>query len=196
MEAPWKPRAVPETAANETLADLRVDIDRIDASMHELLMERGRIIDRLIAIKARQGGGSAFRPAREAAMMRRFRRAPSGPAAARHRRGHLAHHHFDLHLCAVQLFGPCRHVARRCADARFRALSLRLHGPLRAASQRRRRDRRGRARLGRPRHVRARWRGRAPAPGGRGFVRSARPKSSPACPWWSGRTIPPACRSS
>jgi chorismate mutase len=61
---------VPETAANETLADLRVDIDRIDAAMHELLMERGRIIDRLIAIKARQGGGSAFRPAREAAMMR------------------------------------------------------------------------------------------------------------------------------
>ena len=38
--------------------------------MHELLMERGRTIDRLIAIKARQGGGSAFRPAREAAMMR------------------------------------------------------------------------------------------------------------------------------
>jgi chorismate mutase len=35
-----------------------------------LLMERGRIIDRLIAIKARQGGGSAFRPAREASMMR------------------------------------------------------------------------------------------------------------------------------
>ena len=38
--------------------------------MHELLMERGRIIDRLIEIKARQGGGSAFRPAREASMMR------------------------------------------------------------------------------------------------------------------------------
>jgi chorismate mutase len=54
----------------ETLADLRVDIDRIDAAMHELLIERGQIIDRLIAIKARQGGGSAFRPAREAAMMR------------------------------------------------------------------------------------------------------------------------------
>jgi chorismate mutase len=56
--------------AVETLADLRVEIDRIDASMHALLMERGRIIDRLIAIKARQGGGSAFRPAREASMMR------------------------------------------------------------------------------------------------------------------------------
>jgi chorismate mutase len=62
--------SVSEPLAVETLADLRVDIDRIDASMHELLMERGRIIDRLIAIKARQGGGSAFRPAREAAMMR------------------------------------------------------------------------------------------------------------------------------
>lgn len=62
--------SVSEPLVVETLADLRVDIDRIDASMHELLMERGRIIDRLIAIKARQGGGSAFRPAREAAMMR------------------------------------------------------------------------------------------------------------------------------
>ena len=56
--------------AAETLADLRVEIDRIDAAMHELLIERGGIIDRLIAIKTRQGGGSAFRPAREASMMR------------------------------------------------------------------------------------------------------------------------------
>ena len=56
--------------AAESLAQLRVDIDRIDAEMHALLMERGRIIDRLIAIKARQGGGSAFRPAREASMMK------------------------------------------------------------------------------------------------------------------------------
>jgi len=53
-----------------TLADLRSDIDRIDRAMHELLMERGRIIDRLIEIKTQQGGGSAFRPAREASMMR------------------------------------------------------------------------------------------------------------------------------
>ena len=53
-----------------TLADLRAEIDRIDAAMHELLIERGRVIDRLIEIKTRQGGGSAFRPAREASMMR------------------------------------------------------------------------------------------------------------------------------
>jgi chorismate mutase len=52
------------------LADLRAEIDRIDKAMHELLIERGSIIDRLIEIKARQGGGSAFRPAREASMMR------------------------------------------------------------------------------------------------------------------------------
>src|SRR5271165_6835170 len=63
---------------NEKLADLRVDIDRIDAAMHALLMERGRIIDRLIAIKARQGGGSAFRPAREASMMRALAERHSG----------------------------------------------------------------------------------------------------------------------
>src|SRR5271166_6483339 len=66
----WMPFAVSQTSAIETLADLRIEIDRIDASMHALLMERGAIIDRLIAIKARQGGGSAFRPAREASMMR------------------------------------------------------------------------------------------------------------------------------
>jgi chorismate mutase len=60
---------VSEPAA-ESLAKLRVEIDRIDSEMHALLMERGRIIDALIAIKARQGGGSAFRPAREASMMR------------------------------------------------------------------------------------------------------------------------------
>ena len=57
-------------ASQPTLADLRVEIDRIDKQMHELLMERGRVIDRLIEIKASQGGGSAFRPAREASMMR------------------------------------------------------------------------------------------------------------------------------
>jgi len=56
--------------AAQTLAELRVEIDRIDASMHALLMDRGRIIDELMAVKARQGGGSAFRPAREASMMR------------------------------------------------------------------------------------------------------------------------------
>lgn len=54
----------------ESLTDLRQEIDRIDAGLHGLLMERGEIIDRLIKAKASQGGGSAFRPGREADMMR------------------------------------------------------------------------------------------------------------------------------
>src|SRR2546423_3725741 len=55
-----------------TLADLRREIDRIDESMHRLLMERGEIIGTLITIKKTAESGSAFRPAREADMMRRL----------------------------------------------------------------------------------------------------------------------------
>src|SRR5207302_2452376 len=55
-----------------SLAELRREIDRIDEAMHKLLMERGEIIDRLIAAKQTQESGSAFRPAREAEMMRRL----------------------------------------------------------------------------------------------------------------------------
>jgi chorismate mutase len=54
------------------LAALRQEIDRIDLALHRGLMQRSEIIDRLIAIKGRQGGGSAFRPGREAEMMRRL----------------------------------------------------------------------------------------------------------------------------
>src|SRR5260370_730257 len=68
-KAVWEALPV-STTPEPTLADLRTEIDRIDSAMHELLIDRGRIIDRLIEIKARQGGGSAFRPAREASMMR------------------------------------------------------------------------------------------------------------------------------
>lgn len=60
----------PKITGEIDLTALRVDIDRIDLQMHELLMQRGEIIDKLIEIKAKQGGGSAFRPGREAAMMR------------------------------------------------------------------------------------------------------------------------------
>jgi chorismate mutase len=56
-----------------SLADLRKEIDRIDESMHQLLIKRGTIIDRLISVKRSQDTGtSAFRPAREAEMMRRL----------------------------------------------------------------------------------------------------------------------------
>jgi chorismate mutase len=60
----------PETPS---LGELRKEIDRIDESMHKLLIERSEIIDRLIATKkSQETGGSAFRPAREAEMMRRL----------------------------------------------------------------------------------------------------------------------------
>ncbi len=55
-----------------SLADLRRELDRIDAAMHALLIERGETIDRLIEVKKTQETGSAFRPAREAEMMRRL----------------------------------------------------------------------------------------------------------------------------
>ncbi len=55
-----------------SLADLRREIDGIDEQVHNLLMQRADIIDRLISVKQTQEVGSAFRPAREADMMRRL----------------------------------------------------------------------------------------------------------------------------
>ncbi|MBN9007076.1 MAG: chorismate mutase [Rhizobiales bacterium] len=58
--------------APPSLQDLRKEIDSIDQQVHNLLMQRGDIIDRLISVKQTQEVGSAFRPAREADMMRRL----------------------------------------------------------------------------------------------------------------------------
>jgi chorismate mutase len=55
-----------------SLDELRKEIDRIDEAMHKLLIERSEIIGRLIAVKKSGTTGSAFRPAREADMMRRL----------------------------------------------------------------------------------------------------------------------------
>ena len=55
-----------------SLADLRREIDRIDESMHRLLMVRGEIIETLIEVKKTQASGSAFRPGREADQMKRL----------------------------------------------------------------------------------------------------------------------------
>ncbi|MCF8476526.1 MAG: chorismate mutase [Pseudolabrys sp.] len=63
---------MPTPPSAPDLTDLRKEIDRIDETMHQLLMERGEIIDRLIAVKKSQETGSAFRPVREAEMMRRL----------------------------------------------------------------------------------------------------------------------------
>src|SRR5579864_7477230 len=58
--------------APPSLEVLRKEIDTIDEQVHRLLMARGDIIDRLIQVKQTQEVGSAFRPAREAEMMRRL----------------------------------------------------------------------------------------------------------------------------
>jgi chorismate mutase len=55
-----------------SLAELRAEIDRIDEAMHHLLMERGDIIETLIRAKGTIDSGQAFRPGREADMMRRL----------------------------------------------------------------------------------------------------------------------------
>jgi chorismate mutase len=70
MTSPSPPDPGASSAAPTSLAELRREIDRIDEAMHRLLMERGEIIDRLNAVKRTQESGSAFRPGREAAMMR------------------------------------------------------------------------------------------------------------------------------
>lgn len=70
MSDPNKPRAKASSAP--ALKDLRAEIDQIDAAMHALLIERGEIIDRLIKVKRTYETGAAFRPSREAEMMRRL----------------------------------------------------------------------------------------------------------------------------
>jgi chorismate mutase len=53
------------------LAQLRSEIDRIDSDMHRLLVERGEVVGRVQEAKRLAGDtGSAFRPAREAELMR------------------------------------------------------------------------------------------------------------------------------
>jgi chorismate mutase len=54
------------------LRELRNRIDAIDAEMHRLLIERGSVVDSLIRTKGTDRPGAAFRPGREADMMRRL----------------------------------------------------------------------------------------------------------------------------
>ncbi|KAF0227968.1 MAG: hypothetical protein FD175_2362 [Beijerinckiaceae bacterium] len=55
------------------LAGLRTEIDRIDAGIHALLVERGDVVGRVIEAKRAAGDtGSAFRPDREAELMRKI----------------------------------------------------------------------------------------------------------------------------
>jgi chorismate mutase len=70
--ARFRELAMSQPPATPSLSELRAEIDHIDSEMHRLLMERSDIIARLIKVKKTSESGSAFRPAREADMMRRL----------------------------------------------------------------------------------------------------------------------------
>lgn len=53
---------------SRTLSALRAELDRLDDALHDLLMERARVVERV----ARSGKRSALRPGRQAAIIRRL----------------------------------------------------------------------------------------------------------------------------
>lgn len=59
-------------AAPDPLTAIRDRIDRIDETMHRLLVDRAAVIAELIRVKGTSKPGAAFRPDREAEMMRRI----------------------------------------------------------------------------------------------------------------------------
>ena len=61
-----------DTTGTDPLTRIRNRIDALDADIHRLLIERSAIIDELIHIKGTSAPGAAFRPGREADMMRRI----------------------------------------------------------------------------------------------------------------------------
>ena len=67
-----------DKAAPDPLQAIRSRIDAIDAEMHRLLIERSGVVGELIEIKGTSKPGAAFRPDREADMMRRLAMRHSG----------------------------------------------------------------------------------------------------------------------
>jgi chorismate mutase len=57
-----------QPAPGATLAELRAQLDRIDDAIHDLLMQRGEVVTQV----GRTKGGVAFRPGREAHIIRRL----------------------------------------------------------------------------------------------------------------------------
>ncbi len=69
-------------ATPPTLDALRIEIDKIDGKLHALLRARAEVVSHVAAAKAAASGGAAspaFRPGREASMMRRLIGNHKGP---------------------------------------------------------------------------------------------------------------------
>jgi len=66
------------TRDNSNLSDLRREIDDIDNALHDLLMRRASVVERVKDMK-QTAGGVKFRPGREAEIMRRLAARHTGP---------------------------------------------------------------------------------------------------------------------
>ena len=66
------------SADNSNLSDLRREIDEIDSAMHDLLMRRALVVERVKESK-NTAGGPIFRPGREAEIMRGLAERHTGP---------------------------------------------------------------------------------------------------------------------
>jgi chorismate mutase-like protein len=64
---------------SEALDALRARIDEIDDRVHQLLMERTRVVEEVAAAKQGEPKAAALRPGREAAILRRLMAAHTGP---------------------------------------------------------------------------------------------------------------------
>lgn len=60
--------AVSKAAPGDTLSTLRAELDHLDDQLHDLLMQRAEVVERVAAVK----GGVALRPGREAEIIRRL----------------------------------------------------------------------------------------------------------------------------
>ncbi|MBX5453984.1 MAG: chorismate mutase [Acidobacteriia bacterium] len=76
MSATPPPLATNQDLSPENgLSALRAEVDRLDDALHELLMQRAAVVERVAAVK---GGGLALRPGREAQIIRRLLARHSG----------------------------------------------------------------------------------------------------------------------
>lgn len=76
------PSDTADDAAPPTLAALRARLDRLDNALHDLLMQRAEVVTGVAGLAA-QGSKVAFRPGREADILRRLAARHTGPLPAR-----------------------------------------------------------------------------------------------------------------
>jgi chorismate mutase/prephenate dehydratase len=77
--SPLTAPSTPPTAS--ALAELRAELDRLDDGIHDLLMQRAGVVARIPEVGGK--GRVAFRPGREAEIIRRLLRRHAGPLAPR-----------------------------------------------------------------------------------------------------------------